>query len=204
MSTKQAQEMLVLVGLFGIGLMLLHRPQPVQAQEGPTFTPSPAGPQVVAYLDEGANLRSGPGTEYDLIGLLVKGQNAPILGVIQIGPYTWFKIVYIGGPDNTAWVYQGNVQVRGDIPAIPTILPPPTPTLRSAGTLAVDVTPNTPTPDPRATRLPTFTPPALIVRPTLLPAQGARPSSGIPPALIMISLFVLGALGGLASFMQRR
>ena len=68
----------------------------------------------------------------------------------------------------------------------------------------------TPTPSqtrtPTATfiRLPTFTPPALIVRPTLLPAQGARQAGGVPPALIIISLFVLGALGGLASLLRRR
>jgi len=204
MRTKRAKWGLLLAGLCGAAL-LWRSPAPVAAQpSGPTFTPSPTGPQILAFQDDPVNLRSGPGTEYDQVGVLVKGQIAPILGVTQIGPYTWFKIVYIGGPDNAAWVYKDVVRLLGDIPSIPTILPPPTPTLRSAGTPAGAATESTATPNPGAPRLPTFTAPAPVVRPTLLPVQGVREAGGIPPAMIILSLFVLGVLGGLASLLRRR
>jgi hypothetical protein len=34
--------------------------------------------------------------------------------------------------------------------------------------------------------------------------QGVREAGGVPPALIIISLFVLGSFGGLVSLLRRR
>src|SRR3972149_6990760 len=84
MQTRPAKLILMFVGLLWAGLTLLRLPASVAAQEGPTFTPSPSGPQVVAFQDDPVNLRNGPGTEYDQVGVLVKGQVAPILGLTQI------------------------------------------------------------------------------------------------------------------------
>src|SRR3989304_6110728 len=50
------------------------------------------------------------------------------------GPYTWFRIVSLGGPDNTAWVYKDEVRVVGDLLTVPAVTPPPTPTVRPTST----------------------------------------------------------------------
>jgi hypothetical protein len=38
----------------------------------------------------------------------------------------------------------------------------------------------------------------------LLPVQGVREAGGLPPALIIISLFALGSIGVIVSLLRRR
>ena len=185
-------------GLLAVGLLLRG---PVAAQQAGTPTPE-GGPRVEAFLDEPTNVRAGPGTDYDLVGTLVKGQGGAILGQVLRSPYVWLKIVYIGGPDNAGWVLKDLVRVAGDLNTVPILDLPPTPTLPPTSTAAVEAFEGTPTPGPQ--RLPTFTAPPPVVRPTLLPVQGVREGGGVPPALIIISLFVLGAFGALVSLLRRR
>jgi uncharacterized protein YraI len=171
------------------------------AQQAGTPTPE-GGPRGEAFLDEPTNVRAGPGTDYDLVGTLVKGQGGAILGQVLRSPYVWLKIVYIGGPDNAGWVLKDLVRVAGDLNTVPILDLPPTPTLPPTSTAPVEAFEGTPTPGPQ--RLPTFTAPPPVVRPTLLPVQGVREGGGVPPALIIISLFVLGAFGALVSLLRRR
>lgn len=167
-----------------------------------------AGPQV--QITEDVNVRAGPGTDYDLIGRMVPGQTEAILGKVTVGSFVWLKVVYFGGPANTGWVLAGLVSVVGDLNAVPEAEVPPTPTRPPTATLAVapaetasSATAATPGPD--ANRLPTFTPPALVVRPTLLPVQGVSSGSGgFPPALAIIILFVLGVFAGVVSLVRSR
>ena len=187
-------------GLLAAGL-LLRRPMAAAARQAGTPTPA-GGPRVEAFLDEPTNVRAGPGTDYDLVGTLVKGQGGAILGQVLRSPYVWLKIVYIGGPDNTGWVLKDLVRVVGDLNTVPILDLPPTPTLPPTSTAAVEAFEGTPTPEPQ--RLPTFTAPPPVVRPTLLPVQGVREGGGVPPALIITSLFVLGAFGALVSLLRRR
>jgi hypothetical protein len=178
---------------------LLREPGTAAAQQA--ATPTPEGPFVVAFLDEPTNIRAGPGTNYDLVGTLVKGQTGAILGRSSDG--FWLKIVYLGGPENTGWVYAPYVRVVGaEVPFIPTLVAPPTPTLPPTPTGAVETLAGSPTPGPQ--RLPTFTAPPPVVRPTLLPVQGVREGGGLPPALVIISLLVLGSFGALVSLLRRR
>jgi hypothetical protein len=168
------------------------------AQVAPT-TPPPWWVEIY----EDVNVRAGPGTDYDLIGTLIPGQSSEILGRSPAG--NWLKIRYIGGPDNTGWVLREFVRVMGDAPNMPTIVPPPTPTLPPTPR---PINPEAPegsaTPDPEANRLPTYTPPVVELRPTLLPAQGLRPASGFPPAAMILALFVLGSFGGIISLLRQR
>jgi hypothetical protein len=131
---------------------------------------------------------------------MIKGQSGAILG--RSPNSFWLKIVYLGGPDNTGWVYKDLVRVVGDIPSLPTIIPPPTPTLPPTSTANVAALAVSPTPGEE--HLPTFTAPPPIIRPTLLPVQGVREGGGIPPALIIISLFAIGSFGTLVSLLRRR
>ncbi|MCB0129148.1 MAG: SH3 domain-containing protein, partial [Caldilineaceae bacterium] len=112
----------------------------------PTFTPEP-----VAQLTIGAqtiNVRQGPGTNYDVIGLAEAGATFVVLG--SNGDGTWWQIEYGNG---VGWVFgdlaQRNeiaVAVVGDIPLPPTSTFTPVP---------ADTATNTPLPPPE---LPTNTP----------------------------------------------
>jgi hypothetical protein len=181
--------------------LALHLPAAIAAPGAQADTPTPPDLRVEIFQD--VNVRAGPGTDYDLVGVLIPGQTSAILG--RSSDSTWIKITYVGGPDNSGWVLRDLVRVIGELPSIPTVVAPPTPTL-----------PPTRTPEPGATSagfnveatasryLPTFTAPAPAVRPTLLPVQGTRASIAFPPAILIIVLFVLGAFGGLVSLLRLR
>ena len=71
------------------------------------------------------NVRTGPGTDYDSIGVLIAGQVVPALG--RSGGGSWIKIVYAGVADGVGWVYSPLVTLieGGDLPVVE---PPPTAT----------------------------------------------------------------------------
>jgi len=90
---------------------------------------------------------------------------------------------------------------------MPTIVPPPTPTLPPTTTPLPDTTQGSvfdSTATPNANRLPTFTAPAAVALPTLLPAQGVSTGGAFPPAVLIIVLLVLGTFGILVSLLRLR
>jgi hypothetical protein len=189
--------------LAGVAAVLLGQPAAAAPPQQQVATPTLPAERVEIFQD--VNVRSGPGTDYDQVGVLVPGQTSAILG--QSPDNAWIKIEYIGGPENTGWVFAEFVRIIGDNANIPTLIPPATPTLRP-----------TTTPEPGATsgplpigtqvtsdgRLPTFTAPAPQSRPTLLPSQGVREGAAFPPAVLIIVLFVLGTFGGMLSLLRFR
>ncbi len=190
---------LTLSGLLA-GMTLLNAaaaPPPQAATQAPFATLTPSGPQVEAFDD--VNVRSGPGTEYDLIGIMVKGQTGAILA--RSPDSKWLLVVYIGAPNNQGWVYKDLIRVVGDVPSFPTVTVPPTPTLPATPTPGVAATEGSATPQPG--QYPTFTAAPPVVRPTLLPVQGVNAGGGVPPALIIITLFVLGGIGGFVTLLRR-
>ncbi len=194
------KRLLLLVGVLN-GLWWLSFGAPIGAPGRQAPTPSLPPLRAEAY-DQDVNVRSGPGTDYERVGTLVRGQSGAILAQAQtVG--VWLKIVYIGGPDNTGWVSQDVVRVVGDLGQAPTVEPPPTPTLPPVPTQAITTTVEART-TLGAERLPTFTAPPPVPHPTLLPVQGVREGGGFPPAVLIISLFVLGGFGALISLVRRR
>jgi len=151
------------------------------------------------------NVRGGPCTCYDQVGVLLPGQTSAIIGRNPEG--TWYEINYVGGPDGIGWVFKDLVRVIGDVNTMPTVIPPPTPTLPPTttplpgATLGSDFA-STVTPVPN--RLPTFTAPVAVAQPTLLPAQGISSGGAFPPAVLIIVLFVLGTLGIMLSLLRLR
>jgi len=194
-------RLMLAMGLLVNAVMLLRGGLASAAPLLQAATPSPeGGPRVEVYDD--VNVRAGPGTDYDLIGYLIRGQRADIYG--RSADNKWVKVVYVGGPENTGWVYVPLVRIVGDVPSFPIVQPPATPTRPPTATPEIAVDTGTATPVPPG--LPTFTPPAVIVRPTLLPRAGvAQPGWALPfpPALIIISLLTLGGLGLLMSLLRR-
>ena len=175
------------------------RPGPVVAQQAASATPPP----VRVEIFQQTNVRAGPGTMYDQVGVMVAGQIGEVLG--RSPDSQWVKIVYIGAPENSGWVFRDFVNLVGELPNIPTVMPPPTPTLPPTPTPEFLSTPSgLGTDGPTVNTLPTYTPPAPVVRPTLLPVQGTRQVVSFPPAVLIIVLVVLGTFGGLVSLMRGR
>jgi hypothetical protein len=173
----------------------------------PTVTGTPVGALAVILDNEQGfiNVRAGPSTvAYDIIGVLITGQQVPALGRSTGGD--WIQVAYPGAPGGVAWVYSDLVEVRGTLPIIE---PPPTPTPRVTATIdptlaaqfLVEVQP---------TRLPTFTAPPPLVMPTFAMSvvnTSANTGTGlaaIPKALIIIGLGLVGFIGLLVSFLRTR
>lgn len=167
----------------------------------PTVTGTPLGSMAVVKQDvdqEQVNVRAGPSTNYDIVGVLIVGQEVPALGRTVGGD--WVQIAYPGVPGGVAWVYSPLINVTGNIPVVE---PPPTPTPRT-----------TPTIDPTlaaqyineipATRLPTFTQPPPLVIPTYQPAQSASGNARVPMGFVIIGLGVVGLFGTLISLLRGR
>jgi hypothetical protein len=100
----------------------------------PAATPVPPA-QGVAQLTAAAvalNVRTGPGTNYDIVGVLVSGQKAEITG--RNADATWYQIKFAGAAGGVGWVSAAYVTAEnvGGVPVVeappPPPPPPPTPT----------------------------------------------------------------------------
>jgi len=198
----------LLIGLIGIAASLMwiskafaEQLKQIPTGSVPTVTGSPIGAIAVVLDNEQgfANVRSGPGTlGYEIIGVLVEGQQMPALGRTVVGD--WIMIAYPPVEGGVAWVWKDLVEVRGNAPIVdspatntPRVTPTIDPTL--AAQFLVNVQP---------TRLPTFTAPPPIVIPTFLSNEVPGLSGRLPIGFIIIGLFALGFFGLLISFLRGR
>ncbi|MBN1179806.1 MAG: SH3 domain-containing protein [Anaerolineae bacterium] len=111
-------------------------PVPLPTEVPPTATP--ATPYVVVGAD-GVNVRTGPSTNYTLIGHLDPGAQASVSGRYN----DWWQVVYNGG---AGWVY-GELVTPYNTDGVAQVQPPPAPTAAPV--------PPTATPAPTATAQPT-------------------------------------------------
>jgi hypothetical protein len=168
----------------------------------PTVTGTPSG-AIATVKNTGEqdqiNVRSGPGTKgYDIIGVLIVGQQVPALGRSVGGD--WLQIAYPGVPGGVGWVYMPLVDLDGPVPIVE---PPPTPTPRVTPTIdptlasqfLVDIPP---------TRLPTFTPPGPVIRPTFSAGTTSASATRLPMGFIIVALAVVGIFGTVISFLRSR
>jgi hypothetical protein len=169
----------------------------------PTVTGTPTGPIVTVRLDidqPQINVRAGPGTTYDKVGVLLVGQTAVAKGRTIGGD--WILIVYNGAPGNEAWVHSSLVNITpGELPVVePPAMPTPLVTLTIDPTMAaqfvVTIAP---------TRLPTFTPPPPLQIPTYTADTAAGGiTSRVPMGLVIIGLAAVGVFLGLFAIAQGR
>ena len=161
--------LLVVLGLFvsfyWTGSVSASTPPPTPsptATSTPTFVPTPTvGGAAHVYVPERVNVRSGPGTYYEKVGVLVAGQIASVKGRTTFGE--WIAIHYPEGTTDIAWVYAPLVLVRGMMAEeLPEVESPPTPTLQVVP-VSGSINPEYTSPP---TRLPTFTPAPPIPQPT--------------------------------------
>ena len=167
-----------------------------------TVTGTPSGPVVTVKLDldlPSVNVRSGPNTIYDKVGVLLIGQKAAAKGRSAGGD--WILIEYPGTAGGLAWVYTPNVNVSpGDLKIVE---PPPTttplytvtidPTM--AAQFIVTLVP---------TRLATYTPPPPLVVPTYASETGSPGKGGVPMGMLIIALAAIGLFLGLFALTQGR
>lgn len=166
----------------------------------PTFVPTATvgGPYV--YVPEKVNVRTGPATYFDQVGVLVAGQMAPALGRTEVGE--WIQVEYPGAPGSQAWIYAALVTVRdAELMDLAVVVPPPTPTLSISTTLIYDTESGGPA-TAAATRLPTFTPAPPIVIPTFAPE--AAGTARVPPIYYIGGLLALSLVFAIIAVMQQR
>ena len=181
----------------GAGEALAQQPTVALA----TVTGTKQGPMVSVRPQEQQqiNVRSGPGTIYPKVGVLIIGQQLSAKGRTAGGD--WILVEYPGVQGGVAWVYSPLVNlICGDLaiiepPATPTPLFTPTidPTL--AAKFIVTSVP---------TRLPTYTEPAPIVVPTFQPETQSNLPGGVPMGLIIFLSVSAGSFIGLFTLARGR
>jgi hypothetical protein len=184
-----------LIGLIQIGLATEVGAAPLQQE--PTVTGTPQGPTIL--VPEQVNVRLGPSTDYELVGVLIAGQTAPALGRSPGGE--WIQIFYAGVPGNVAWVYAPFVVLDTGQRLLPIIEPPPTPTPRVTATIDPTLAAQFNLGQAPATRLPTFTPADPVSVPTFESAESTS-SGGFPPILAILALLVIGVFGTFISVLR--
>jgi len=190
-----------LVALAQYGMARADIPAQIPTGSIPTVTGTPVGALAIVLANEQGfiNVRAGPSTvAYDIVGVLVEGSQVPAIGRSPGGD--WIEVAYPGIPGGVAWIWSDLVEVRGSLPVIE---PPPTQTPRVTATIdptlaaqfLVEVPP---------TRLPTFTEPPPLSKPTI-PVDAPIASQGrLPVGLIITGLAVIGLFGTVISFLRSR
>ena len=162
-------------------------PVPTNTQQ-PTNTPKPTNTAVpeplVAVSASSANLRNGPGTSYETVGVLNEGDIVEVIA--QTNDKTWYNVKLEDG--TLCWMSASvstpltanaltNIRAAATIPAIPTVEVQPT----ILPTLVPTTAPPTaiPTPIPTA---PTEPPPPPTAIPTPVPAAPTEPPPPSAPS----------------------
>jgi hypothetical protein len=184
-------------------LYTINPVQTVQAQQPtgsiPTVTGTPTGPTATAKtgMTETINVRNGPSTLNEKVGVILPGQVVVVKGKTIAGD--WYLIDYPGVSGGQGWVWALYMDVKGG--EVPVVEVPPTPAPKETATidptLAAQfvITPN-------STTLPTFTQPASLTIPTF--STGTSSNGSIPIGLVIIVILGLGALIGMLSIFQNK
>jgi PKD repeat protein len=95
----------------------------------PTATPLPPPPSVaqLTVTAQALNVRTGPGTNYDIVGVLLIGQQVEITG--RNAEATWWQVKFVAAPGGVGWVSAAYVSAEniGNVPVVPAPPPPPPP-----------------------------------------------------------------------------
>lgn len=151
---------------------------------------------ITVLVPELAKVRTGPGTIYDQVGELSKGQTAPAFGRSQYSD--WIQIGYSDAPDGKGWVYVSLVALSGGkVEDLPIVSAPPTATLPPTAEGTVEP----PTGTPTIAAPPTFTPPAPAT--LIVYSSAAALPSGFPPAVAIVALAAIGLIGAVMAVVRR-
>ena len=76
-------------------------------------------------ITQGANVRSGPGVNYPVVGGIAVGDTAPVVG--RDASSNWYEISYKGGLAGQGWISAVTASYDGDKSKLPVVAPPATP-----------------------------------------------------------------------------
>jgi hypothetical protein len=164
-----------------------------------TVTGTPTGPYITVNADQDQiNVRECPNTTTcSIIGVLLPGETRPAKGRSPGGE--WIMIEYPFPPNGVAWVHSSLVTVSQGFlnviepPATPTPLVTATVDPTLAAQFIVTAVP---------TRLPTFTQPAPLDIPTLIPEVNPGIVPNVPMGMVIAVLAALGIFGGFISLIR--
>ncbi len=115
-----------------VELLVTGGPAPITGP-GPAATPTPAPPEATEEVtgptvcqvtsDLNVNVRSGPNTNYDIVGALLRGSVLEVVG--RNFNASWYVVDFNG---RQGWVATSVVEVQGPCDNLPLIAEPPTPT----------------------------------------------------------------------------
>ena len=129
---------------------------PAQAVMVVTVTVTAAGPTssgpALAVTNDSVNVRSGPGTQYGVIGQLQNGATATVRGKSADG--TWWQIDYAGASTGMGWVNSSVVQPNSAAASVAVVTPLPTSTGAPVTVLPVTATSTESTATPAPTSRP--------------------------------------------------
>ena len=129
---------------------------PAQAEVVITVTVTAAGPASsapsLAVTNDSVNVRSGPGTQYAVVGQLQNGATATVRGKSADG--TWWQIDYSGATGGVGWVNGSVVQPNSAAAGVAVVTPEPTSAATAATALPVTPTSVEPTATPAPTSRP--------------------------------------------------
>ncbi len=182
----------ILAALLCLAWVGLFAPNQVEAFQGAS---TPTGIVITVTYTDPMNVRSGPGTFYDIIGQLFPGDVRPALGISP--GREWIQISYEGG---VGWVYAPYVSVSGG--ELQVVEPPPTPQPLTTATIDPTLAAQFDQ-APTQTRMPTFTPPPPLTVPQFTEATQPRAVT-IPSGYFVIILGVFGLVGLFLSFLSRK
>lgn len=99
--------------------------------------PEQGEPTATVTSEVGANVRTGPGTQYPILGVAPFGSSGRVVGVSEDG--AWWAVFIPGAPNNQGWVAGSVVEVENveNIPVIGAPPPPAQPTPTPAPTATV-------------------------------------------------------------------
>jgi len=117
-------------------------PAPPPTEAPPAESPVPSGASVT--VDVNLNVRTGPGTNYDRIGVVPEGDTVAIIG--RVANSAWWQIPYADGPDAKGWISAG-YGTATNTEGVPVVEAPPAPTSAPPTATAVPQSPpSEPTP----------------------------------------------------------
>lgn len=123
-SRLRLPSVVVLVVVFGLLLPTLWvfnvQASGLGLQTEPTPTVDACAPPTVVRTATAVSVRTGPGEAYRLLEAWRGDDARPVVG--RHGFYEWWQIELSDG--STGWVWDGGVEVRGDIASVPLVTPP--------------------------------------------------------------------------------
>jgi len=136
--TLAAQTVIAVNSASGLTAMATTTPQFTFTPSQPaalTYTLTPTVPMVSVSVN--TNCRSGPGVPYSILGVLVVGQSAQVVGQNTLNG---FWIVNLNPQHVTCWLWNQYATVTGNTTSLPLVNPPASPTPAGSFTVAYSST----------------------------------------------------------------